>query len=63
MSRDEDSYSNDRAKEAKRRLHSGIESSKGLIEQYRARLLAMRAEDELRRGRLLIAAAPPVGRR
>jgi hypothetical protein len=63
MSRDEEALLNATAKEAKRRLLSGIESSKGLIEQYRARLLAMKAGDELSRGRLLLANMAPSGRR
>ena len=57
MSRDEEASLNAKAKEAKRRLHRGFESSKALVEQCRARLLAVRAEDELSRGRLLLAKA------
>ena len=62
MSRDEEASLNFRAQEAKRRLCSGIESCRGLIEQYRARLLAMKTADELRRGRLLLASGSPTGR-
>ena len=63
MSRDEEASLNAKAKEAKRRLHSGIEASRGLIEQYRAKLLATRAEDELRIGRLILSSTAHSGSR
>jgi hypothetical protein len=54
MPRDQEASPTVEAKEAKRRLRIGIESSRTLLEQYRARLLAMTAADELSRGRLIL---------
>jgi hypothetical protein len=62
MSRDEEAFLNITAGEAKRRLHAGIAGGRLLVEQYRARLLAMKAADELLRGRLLIARSASRGR-
>ncbi len=57
MSRDEEASLNVKAQEAKRRLRHGIESRKGLVAQYRAKLLALRMEDETSKRRLAIASA------
>ena len=59
MSRDEEVSLNVKAQEAKRRLRRGIESSKGLVAQYRAKLLALKMENETSKRPLMTASASP----
>lgn len=62
MSRDEEASQNVVADGGKRRLDRGFESGREVIEQYRAKLFAMKAADEFSRGQLLLAAMAPSAR-
>lgn len=62
MFRDEEAALNLMADQARRRLDRGFESGREVIEQYRAKLFAIKAADEFSRGQLLLAGMAPSGR-